>query len=70
MFQIFIENKLIATNQPGFKPGDSCINKLLSITHAIYKSFDEGQKVKGVFLDTLKAIKGLPQRFYFQVKKQ
>ena len=25
MFQIFIENKQIATNQFGFKPGDSCI---------------------------------------------
>ena len=33
MFHFFIENKLISSNQSGFKPGDSCINQLLSITH-------------------------------------
>ena len=26
MFNFFIENKLISSNQSGFKPGDSCIN--------------------------------------------
>ena len=51
----FIENKLIATNQSGFKPGDSSINQLLFITHDIYKSFDEGYEVRSVFLDTPKA---------------
>ena len=35
MFNFFIENKLILSNQSGFKPGDSCINQLLSITHKI-----------------------------------
>ena len=35
MFNFFIENKLISSNQSGFKPGDSCINQLLSITHEI-----------------------------------
>ena len=39
----------------GFKGGDSCINQLLSITHKIYKSFDEGFEVRGVFLDMFKA---------------
>ena len=39
----------------GFKPGDSCINQLLVITHEIYKSFDDGFKVRGVFLDISKA---------------
>ena len=29
MFPFFIENKLIAANQSGFKPGDSCINQLI-----------------------------------------
>ena len=32
-------------------PGDSCINQLLSITHDIYQSFDDGFEVRGVFLD-------------------
>ena len=41
-------------NQSGFKPGDSCINRLLSITHEIYKSFDDGRDVRGVFLDISK----------------
>ena len=26
MFEFFIENKLISFSQPGFKPGDFCIN--------------------------------------------
>ena len=42
MFNFFIENKLTSSNQSGFKPGDSCINQLLSITYEIYKSFDVG----------------------------
>ena len=55
MFKFFIENDLITPNQSGFKPGDSCINQLLSITHDIYKSFDCGYEVRGVFLDISKA---------------
>ena len=55
MFSFFIENDLISLNQSGFKPGDSCINQLLSITHEIYKSFDDGWEVRGVFLDISKA---------------
>ena len=45
----FLENKLIAPHQSGFKPGDSCINQPLSITHEIYKSFDDGLEVWSVF---------------------
>ena len=33
MFKLFIENELISSNQSGFKPGDSCVNQLVSITH-------------------------------------
>ena len=55
MFKFFIENDLISPNQSGFKPGDSCINQLLSITHDIYKYFDCGYEVRGVFLDISKA---------------
>ena len=51
MFKFFIENDLISPNQSGFKPGDSCINQLLSITLHIYKSFDCGYEVRGVFLE-------------------
>ena len=36
MFRFLIENNLISSNQPGFKPEDSCINQLLSKPHEIY----------------------------------
>ena len=55
IFEYLIENNLITENQSGFKSGDSCINHLLSITHDIYKSLDDGFEVKGVFLDISKA---------------
>ena len=55
MFRFFLENKIITPHQSGFKPGDSCMNQLLSITHEIYKSFDNGFEVKSVFLDISKA---------------
>ena len=55
MFGFFIENDLTSQHQSGFKPGDSCINQLLSITHEIYQSFDEGFDVRSVFLDISKA---------------
>ena len=55
IFGFFIENDLIPQHQSGFKPGDSCINQLLSITHEIYQSFDEGFDVRCVFLDISKA---------------
>ena len=41
MFVFFTDNKLISSNQSCFKPGDSCINKLLYITHDVYQSFDD-----------------------------
>ena len=52
LYEYFIENELISSSQSGFKSGDSCINQLLSITHDIYQSFDNGFEVRGVFLDT------------------
>ena len=55
MFGFFIENDLISQHQCGFKPGDSCINQLLSITHQICQSFDESFDVRSVFLDISKA---------------
>ena len=56
MFRFLNENNLISSNQSGFKPGHSCINQLLSITHKIYKSFDDKFEVRGVSFDTSKVI--------------
>ena len=55
MFEFFIRNDLISQNQSGFKPGDSCINQLLAMSHKIYKSFDTCLDVTAVFLDISKA---------------
>ena len=49
MFQFFTKSNLISDNQSGFKPGDSCVNQLLSITYGIYQSFDDNLEVRAVF---------------------
>ena len=50
-------NNVLNSNQSGFRPGDSCIHQLISITHDIYKAFDANPslEVRGVFLDLSKA---------------
>ena len=55
MFEFFSENELISHNQPGSKPGDSCVNQLLCITHDIYQALDNSLEARGVFLDICKA---------------
>ena len=54
MFTYFTENNLTFENQSGFKPGDSCVNQLLAITHEILSSFDDNHEVRSVFLDISK----------------
>ena len=57
IFCFLEENILLNPNQSGFRPSDSCIYQLLSITHKIYSSFDASPslEVRGVFLDISKA---------------
>ena len=55
MFEFFIVNNSVSKNQSGVRPGDSCVNQLLSIIHEIYQSFDDNLKVRPVFLDISKA---------------
>ena len=45
VFHFLNQNDLISPAQSGFKPGNSCINKLLSITHEIYHSMDQGYEI-------------------------
>ena len=54
IFEFFSENELISHNQSGFRPGDSCINQLVCITHDFYQSFDDGLETRDVFLDISK----------------
>ena len=57
LYNYFIQNKLFTECQSGFMPGDSCVARLLSITHEICNSFDYNSSVdiRGVFLDISKA---------------
>ena len=54
IYEFFSENNLISQNQSGFKPVDSCINQLLSISHETYKSLGNVLEVRGIFLDISK----------------
>ena len=51
MFEFLIENNLLSSTQSGFKPSDSCVNQLISITHSICSAFDVNPsvEVRGVF---------------------
>ena len=70
MFEFFIRNDFISQNQPGFKPGDSCTNQLLAITHEIQKSFDACLDVRAVFLNISKAFdKVWHQGFLYKLKQ-
>ena len=54
VYPYLIDKNLISSHHSGFKGGDSCINQLPSITHEIYKSFDEGFEIRGIFIDISK----------------
>ena len=70
MFQFFIQNNLITPNQSGVKTGDSCINQLISITHEIDKSFDDGYEVRGVILYISKAFDNVRhQRLHYEIRQ-
>ena len=48
---------MLSKHQFGFRPGDSCIYKLLPITHDTFLGFDSNpsSETRGVFLDISKA---------------
>ena len=50
-----LDNNQISPKQSEFRPGNFCINQLLSITHDVFIFFDNGFEVRGVFLDISKA---------------
>ena len=49
MFGFFFDKGIISANKSRFKPGDSCINEFLSLTHKIYKLFHDAYEIRGVF---------------------
>ena len=48
-------NALISKDQSGFRPNDSTINQLLSITNEIYENYDNYCETRALFLDISKA---------------
>ena len=54
MLNFFIKNDLISPKQSGFRPGNSFVTKLLSISHEILIAFDLGLEIQGLFLDISK----------------
>ena len=57
IYKFLCENQLLTPDQSGFRPGDSTINQLLSITHKIYSAFEKFplRETRAVFLDISKA---------------
>ena len=55
MYAHFFGNKLISDKQSGYRRNDSTIKQLLSITHKIFKAFDDGDEIRAVFLDISRA---------------
>ena len=55
IYEHLTATKLLSEKQSGFRPGDSTINQLLSITHEIYNAFEHHHDTRAVFLDISKA---------------
>ena len=51
--EFLCENQLLIPSQSGFRPGDSTINQLISITHKMYPAFEEfpSRETRAVFLE-------------------
>ena len=56
IYNFLFEEGPLNPNQSGFRPGGSCINQLLAITHEIFETFDcnPSLEVRSVFLDISK----------------
>ena len=66
MFTFFTANNLISSNQSGFRPGSFVLTSyLLFVSHEIYKWFDEGFEVRGVFLIYLRPSIRYGMKVYF-----
>ena len=57
LYKHLVSCNALDPNQSGFRPGDSTVNQLLSITHTIFKAFDCNPPldVRSVYLDISKA---------------
>ena len=68
---LFHLNNDLDSTQSGFRPGDSCIYQLISITHEIYKGFDANPsfEVRGVSSNINEVIRAVLNSLFFFYKK-
>ena len=50
VYNFLLKNSIITPHQPGFTPGESAINQLLSLTNEFGKALDEGKDIRVVYL--------------------
>ena len=57
IYSFLDREKLLNTKQSSFRPFDSCVNQLLTITHEIFSAYDcnPSLEVRSIFLDISKA---------------
>ena len=57
LYSHLTSHELLNPNQSGFRPGDSSVDQLISITHTIFEAFDCNPPldVRSVYLDISKA---------------
>ena len=55
ILKYILDKTLISPKRFRFRPGESCVNRPLSITHYIFTSFDNGLEVREVFSNISKA---------------
>ena len=55
LYNYFNRHNVITSLQSGFRPGDSTINQLLSITDDLGRALDSGKEVRVIFCDVSKA---------------
>ena len=53
LYNFMNNNNLISKDQSGFRPGDSTINQLISITSTIFESFENFEETRALFLDII-----------------
>ena len=71
IYNFLLEEKLLNSNQSGFRPSDSCISQLLAISHIMFEAFDcnPSLEVRSVFLVLSKAYdKVWDKSFLFKLK--
>ena len=53
IFSFIDTRNMLSVHQSGFRPGDSCVHKLISIVYNICHAFDANLslEVRGVFVD-------------------